>query len=106
MTQPFQYFNALWLIVSFSLPFGCDDAPSSQEVIVHQQLQTLRTHSEDLEAQAFQIESQIDEVRRATPDNWQEEVRTLQSQFETLKQTHIRLQQEMVQLRKALRTAD
>ena len=106
MTQPFQYFNAFWLIVSLSLPFGCADEPSSQKDAVYQQLQTLRTHSENLEAQAFQIESQIDEVRRATPDKWQEEVRTLQSQFETLKQTHIRLQQEMIQLRKALRTAD
>jgi len=106
MTQPFQYFNAFWLIVSLSLPCGCDGGPSSQELIVHQQLQTLRTHSEHLEAQAFQIESQIDEVRRATPDNWQEEVRILQSQFKSLKQTHHTLQQEMVQLRKALRTAD
>lgn len=106
MTQPFQYFNVFWVIVSLSLPLGCTDTPSSQELIVYQQLQTLRKHSADLEAQAFQIESQIDEVRRATPDNWQAEVRTLQSQFETLKQTHLRLQQDMIQLRKALRTAD
>ena len=103
MTRPLQYFKMYGTIVALSLPLGClNDTPSPTAERVERRLQKLQSQSQQLEAEAFAIESQIDEIRRASPDTQAEEIKELRVQFKALKTTHAILQQEMSGLRQDL----
>ena len=72
-------------IVALSLPLGCLNSstlPTSDRV---EQRLKAQSQSQKLEAQAFDIESQIDEIRRASPDTQAEEIKE-RLQFKALKQ--------------------
>ena len=103
MTRPLQYFKMYGTIVALSLPLGClNDSPSPTAERVERRLETLQSQSQQLEAQAFAIESQIDEIRRANPEAQADEIKKLRMQFNALKKTHALLQQEMSGLRQDL----
>ena len=104
MTRPIQNFKTLLTIVALCLPLGCiNDSPSQQTVEITKRLQTLQFQSQLLEEQALSVESQIDEIRRASTENQSAEIETLRVQFNTLKETHDKMQQEMSALRTHLR---
>ena len=104
MTRPLQNFKIVLAIVALCLPLGCiNDSPSPQMILLTQRLQTLQVQSKLLQEQALNVESQIDEVRRASTENKSAEIETLRAQFNTLKETHINMQQEMSALREHLR---
>ena len=103
MTHPLQYFKMYGIIVALSLPLGClnsNTLPTSDRV--EQRLKALQSQSQKLEAQAFDIESQIDEIRRASSGTQVEKIKELRLQFKALKTTHTKLQQEMSGLRQDL----
>ena len=110
MTHPLQYFKVYGTIVALSLPLGCVNntvSPKIEEIELR--LKTLQSHSQQLEAKALDIESQIDEIRRAPVDSHAREIETLHMQFKELKDTHEILQHEMSGLRedlKVVRKAD
>ena len=107
MTQPLKYFKMYNVIVALCLPLGCtSDTASPQREKIEQRLNALQAQSQQLEETAFDIESQIDEIRRASPDTRGDEVETLRIQFKELKSTHEALQKEMVGLRQDLSTND
>lgn len=110
MTHPLQYFKMYGPIVALSLPLGCvSNTISPQNEQVELRLKTLQSYSQQLEAKALDIESQIDEIRRAPVDTHAREIETLHMQFKELKDTHERLQHEMLGLRqdlKVVRKAD
>ncbi len=103
MTQPLEYFKMFGAIVALCLPLGCtSDIASTQNQKIEQRLNSLQTQSQQLEETAFEIESQIDEIRRASPDTRSDEIETLHTQFKRLKSTHEALQKEMRGLRQEL----
>ena len=103
MTQPLEYFKMYSAIVALCLPLGCtSNADSTQNIKIEKRLNSLRTQSQQLEETAFNVESQIDEIRRASPDTRGDEVETLRLQFKELKSTHEALQKEMLGLRQDL----
>ena len=104
MTRLLQNFKTLLAIVALCLPLGCiNDSPSPQTVELTKRLRTLQVQSKLLEKQALNVESQIDEIRRASTKNKSAEIKTLRVQFNTLKETHDKMQQEMSGLRAHLR---
>ena len=104
MTHPAQNFKTLLVIVALCLPLGCsNDSSAPQTIQMTKHLQTLQVQSQILEEQALSIESQIDEIRRANTDTQSAEIKTLREQFNTLKETHDKMQQEMSTLREYLR---
>lgn len=104
MTHPLQYFKMCSAIVALCLPLGCiNDTVSVQKEKIQQRLAILQSHSQTLEAQAFNIESQIDEIRRADAKTQDDELKILRLQFSELKATHKRLQLEMSGLRQDLK---
>ena len=103
MTQPLKYFKMFGAIVAFCLPLGCtSDTVSTQNEKIEQRLNSLQAQSQQLEETAFNVESQIDEIRRASPDTRGDEIEMLRIQFKELKATHEALQKEMLGLRQDL----
>ena len=103
MTQPLEYFKMIGAIVALCLPLGCtSNTTSTQHEKIEQRLNSLQVQSQQLEETAFNVESQIDEIRRASPDTRGDEIETLRIQFKELKSTHETLQKEMLGLQQDL----
>ena len=105
MTRLILFFKIMIAIVALCLPLGCGkDSPSPQITQMNKHLHTLQIESQRLEKQALDIESQIDEIRRASTETQSEKLETLRIQFNALKTTHQTLQQEMADLRKHIQS--
>lgn len=103
--HPTFYKKIIWIVTFFQ--WGCDSEPSdnqtSTEAALHQQ--KMLEQSQQLEELAFQIESQIDEVRRANDETDMMHRQQLKTQINELQQKQIALQVTFQQWKEALRVS-
>lgn len=101
MTRHPTFYKPIGWIVTFFL-LGCisDPTPTSSPTSLHQQ--QMLEQSKRLEELAFQIESQIDELRRSTNDTREANRQTLEAQIAELQREHAALQHTFKQWKETL----
>jgi|GEM_PF-5278810 len=113
MTHPTTDFKYWLTIVALPLLFiglACSVSDTSnseyhstdQTVQIQQTLKGFQQQTLVIQQYALEIESQIDEVRRASPKEETEELSKLKAQFTELKKQHTLLEEHMQTLRKTL----
>ena len=113
MTHPTTDFKYWLTIVALPLLFiglaySVSDTSNSeyhstdQTVQIQQTLKEFQHQTLVIQQYALEIESQIDEVRRASPKEETEELSKLKAQFTELKKQHTLLEEHMQTLRKTL----
>ncbi len=112
MTHHKTYFKGNWTIVVYlwlmTLGFatGCNNASNQPSDAVDKHRSELYQQTQRLVQQAHQLESQIDEVRRANPDNQAIEIEQLKKQLSIIQVEQEKLNQEMEKLRQTLKQDD
>lgn len=106
MTRHPTFYKPIGWIVTFFL-FGCDSDPHPHPTLspAVQHQQQMLEQSRRLEELAFQIESQIDELRRSTNDTREVNRQTLETQIAELQREHAELQHTFRQWKETLKVS-
>lgn len=92
-------------MISFLFLLACQSPPTanSQQEMVVKQFAQLAQSAENLEQSAFELESQIDILRRATTDDQDEQMQQLLKKWQVLETQHQEIIAQMNDLRALLK---